>query len=68
MHSRNFLKSPLSDYRVSFSLNRGLGLFSESLSLVLCTGLHDVTFMTCCLEDNWVTCTAVMDHSMQSDC
>lgn len=68
-HSRNFLKSLLYDCSVSsFSWNRGLGLFSQPLSLALCTGLHDITCMTCCLEDNFVTCTAIMDHSVQSDC
>lgn len=46
---------------VSFSWTRSLGLLS-----VLCAGLHDVTCITC-LEDNCVTCTAIMDHSMQLD-
>lgn len=58
-----FLNLCFNDCRVSFSWTRGLGLFS-----VLCTGLHDVTCMTCCLEDNCVACTAIMDHSMQLDC
>lgn len=54
--------------KISFTWNRSLGLFYELLSLVLCTGLHDVTCMTCCLMENCVTCTVIMDHSTQSDC
>lgn len=61
-------KSLFYSCRVSFNWNRSLGLFYEPLSLVLCTGLRDVTCMTCCLMDNCVTCTAIMDDSMQSDC
>lgn len=67
MHSF-FLSLPYMTMEFLLTGTEAWGVFSEPLSLVLSAGLHDVTCMACCLEDNCVTCTAIMDHSMQSDC